>query len=244
VLLPALLAVACGSTESGGDAGPAAETTRSSTVEETQATAAMTYEPRLGEVLREFIQAAADGDAGGLWQLLSTESQARLGPTEDAFAGRFVSDFRDGLGTFAGTAAEIVVSGADPNGWGVAAIAGERVRQGKQEFAAYATALRLEAGEWRLELGAPIALKHLTGGSSDTLDVEVSAKSTIEAAGLWVDGQPLRASIQGTARDHFVVHAERLQLGSERHVAVIFARTSDAAAAGAFELSAPGAATT
>jgi hypothetical protein len=199
----------------------------------------MTYDPRLGEVLQEFVQAAADGDAGGLWELLSSGSRERLGPTQDEFAGRLLPDFRDGLGTFAGTNAEIVVSGADPNGWGVAAIAGEREREGRQEFAAYAAALRLEDGDWRLELGAPIALRHLTGGPPDTLEVEVSAETRIEAAGLWVDGQPLRASVRGTAPDRFIVHAERLQLGSERHVAVTFARTRDAAAAGAFELSAP-----
>lgn len=69
------------------------------------------------------------------------------------------------------------------------------------------------------------------------MDVEVGADAPLVAAGLWVDGKPLYAVVDGPATD-FVVHAERLQLGSGRHVGVVFARTDDSASAGGFLLSA------
>ena len=124
-------------------------------------------------------------------------------------------------------------------GWGVAAIAGDRVRDGQEEFATYAAALRVEDGEWRLELGAPIAITYLDESPTGTVDVEIEAGAPLEAAGLWVDGEPAQAVVQGTDLSHVVVHAEQVQTTADRPVGVVFARTSDQAQAGAFSLDAP-----
>jgi hypothetical protein len=242
----ALSATACGSgdaIETGpqttSDAAPATTQAAPATTDTpTKATAAMTYDAEPGEVLTRFVQAAADEDAAVMWQLLSSPSRERLGPTRAEFADTYVEGFRDGLGTFAGTDPEIVVSGADGQGWGIAAIAGDRVRDGQEEFATYAAALRVEDGEWRLELGAPIALKYLEDSPAGTVDVEVAADAPIEAAGLWVDGEPARAVVQGTDLSHFVVHAGQVQTTADRPVGVVFARTSEEAQAGAFSLDA------
>ena len=243
----ALSATACGSggaietgPQSTSEAPPAtSQTAPSTTKTPAKATAAMTYDAEPGEVLTRFVQAAADEDVAVMWELMSSPSRERLGPTRAEFADTYAEGFRDGLGTFAGTDPEIVVSGTDDEGWGVAAIAGDRVRDGQEEFATYAAALRVEDGEWRLELGAPIAITYLDESPTGTVDVEIEAGAPLEAAGLWVDGEPAQAVVQGTDLSHVVVHAEQVQTTADRPVGVVFARTSDQAQAGAFSLDAP-----
>ena len=87
-------------------------------------------------------------------------------------------------------------------------------------------------------LGAPIALKYLEDSPAGTVDVEIAADAPIEAAGLWVDGEPAQAVVQGTDLSHFVVHAGQVQTTADRPVGVVFARTSEEAQAGAFSLDA------
>jgi hypothetical protein len=247
VVVAALSATACGSedaaeTSAGTTAAATPATTEAPPAETdtpTKATAAMTFDAEPGEVLTRFVEAAADEDVATMWRLLSTPTRERLGPTRADFADEYLAGFRDGLGTFAGTDPEVVVSGADGNGWGVAALAGDRVRRGEQEFATYAAALRVEDGEWRLELGAPIRLRYLDRSPPGTVDVEIEAGNPIEAAGLWVAGEPTEAVVQGTDLSHFVVHAEQVPTTADRPVGVVFARTGDEAQAGAFALDEP-----
>jgi hypothetical protein len=206
--------------------------------DETKATAGMKQDPEPGAALLRFADAAGARNVDAVWDLLTQASRVRLGPSKEAFAEKYADRFRDGVGTFAGTDPEVVVTGSDGSGWGVAAIAGDRRRNDQQEFAAYGAALRLEDGAWRLELGAPITLRHLAGGSPNSLDLGIGTKEKVEAAGLWIDGYPLYAVVQGSGPDGFVVHAERLELNADRHVGVAFARAGNSASAGAFPVDA------
>ena len=78
-----------------------------------------------------------------------------------------------------------------------------------------------------------------TNSPAGTVDVEIEAGAPLEAAGLWVDGEPAQAVLQGTDLSHVLVHAEQVQTTAARPVGVVFARTSDQAQAGAFALDAP-----
>jgi hypothetical protein len=242
LLVTALLAAGCGADEQAAEPSPAPPppaATGEPPVDETKATAGMQHDPAPGRTLLRFVQAAAANDAATMWALLSTPSRERLGPTRAEFDARFATEFRDGVGTFADSPDLVMVTtGSDENGWGIAAVAGEREREGELEYAAYASALRMEGGRWRLELGAPIELRRLVDTPPATLEVQVAANDPVEAAGLWIDGEPLRASVRGDDAARFVIHAERLQLQHDRHVGVTFARTADTAAAGAFPLAA------
>jgi hypothetical protein len=202
----------------------------------TPATAGLTIDdPGPGEVLEAFVDAAAAGDLEAIWTLLSPASQERLGPTTEDFAERFGTGFQEGLGTFGGTPYEVVLSRRDELGWGVAGIAGIRTREGEEEFAAYGAAFRRDGDRWLLELGAPIELARLPDPPAGTLQVEMSADEALEAAGLWLDGEPLPAHLEGRRRD-FVVEAQLPAGAAATAVVVAFARTAAGATGGAFPL--------
>jgi hypothetical protein len=229
VMLPA-----CGSESPGAE--PPATTAATQEEDVTPATAGLTIDdPGPGQALEAFVEAAATGNPEAVWLLLTPESQERLGPTLAEFTERFGSGFREGVGTFAGTPYGTVLSRRDEEGWGVAAIAGNRVREGEQEFAAYGAALRLNGDRWLLELGAPIELTRLVDAPPGVIQVEMSANEVIEAAGLWLDGEPLPAHVEGQRGD-FVVEAELPPGASGTSVVVTFARIETAANAGAFPL--------
>ena len=163
-------------------------------------------------------------------------SRKQLGPTRADFARKYGEGFREGVGTFAGTPYETVISRRDDGGWGVAAIAGNRIRDGQEEFAAYGAAARHDGNRWLLELGAPLELKRLADAAPGTIAVEMSAGDPIEAAGLWIDGEALPADVEGQ-RDNFVVEGQLPGEPAADAVVVAFARTAAAASAGAFPLS-------
>jgi hypothetical protein len=232
----ALILTACGSKEPEATPAPPVTTQATQPEEGTLATAGLTInDPGPAEALEAFIAAAAAGDTEALWALLSPVSRQRLGPTEQEFARKFGDGFRDGVGSFAGTPYTVVLSARDEEGWGVAAIAGNRVRKGQEEFAAYGAAARLDGARWLLELGTPIELKRVLETPEGTLGVEMAANSVIEGAGLWLDGSPVTAQVEG-AKSHFVVAGRLPAASSNESVVVAFARTADTAGAGAFPL--------
>jgi hypothetical protein len=194
-------------------------------------------------VLSQFIEAAGAGDAEGMWSLLSVPSQTRLGPDVENFATGYVQAFQEGVGTFAGTPYEVVLAVETESGWGVAAVAGDRVKEGKEEYATYATALRREDGAWKLERDAPIALKRIEPEGTSTPEtlprivLRIEADSAIEEAGLWLDGKPLPANVLGTdARQISLEAVPRSKLEPGRHTIVVFARTGNDAVAGSSPL--------
>lgn len=238
-LLP--LAAACGGGSSGATSQPS---TAAATDQVTRPTAA----PDTGAALRRFVEAAGAGDAATVWSLLSTVSQERLGPTQEDFARRYTESFRTGVGTFAGTAYETVLAVEMPSGWGVAAIAGDRVRQGQDEYGTYAAALRFEDGAWKLELGDEVVLRSVSPAEDPTADrrppigVRIQAPAQVEEVGIWLDGQPLRGKASGTSpHDVTITGLPPGDLAPGQHVIVVFGRAGELAAAGStpFRVSLP-----
>jgi hypothetical protein len=237
VAVAVLLLAGCGSESPEAEPPATTQTTEEGGESDvTAATAGLTIDdPGPGEALQTFVEAAAAGNSEAIWLLLTPESQERLGPTLAEFAERFGNDFQEGVGTFSGSPYGVAISRRDEEGWGVAAIAGNRVREGEEEFATYGAAVRLDGDRWLLELGAPIELTRLVDAPPGVIQVEMSADDAIEAAGLWLDGEPLLAHVEGRRGD-FVVEAELPPDASGTSVVVTFARTATAAGAGAFPL--------
>ncbi len=231
LILVACIALAAGgcSGDGGGEAsadGPAA------------AKSLLRPAPEAEEVLEQFVQAADNGDVDTMWGLLSEESREALGPTLEAFASEHASGFQTGLGSFAGTGYEVVVSAETAGGWGVVAIAGPRRRGDADEYASYGAALRRKEGEWRLELGAPVAIRKIappeqTGDSLPRIEVGIEADVPIEEAGLWLDGALLDASVSGEPEDVLMVTTPEKALGAGWHVLVVFGSGGELANAGA-----------
>ena len=232
MLLPIVVAVAasCGG---GGSSEPSA---RSAT---TGTSALPTPAPETGRALSQFVDAAGAADGATMWSLLSRRSQGQLGPTQKDFTRKHVAKFQQGLGSFAGTPYRVVLAVDTASGWGVATVAGDRVRQGKQEFATYAAALRREGGAWKLELGDPVEVIQVKPGTGSIHDdqpeigIEVKAEAPIDEAGLWLDGKPLPATATGTdRRDVQVSGRPEAALEPGRHVVIVFGRSGDVATAG------------
>ena len=240
LLLLAALAVAPGACGGNEQPAPFGAQPPSATAEgETVPAPAPTPEPQVGLMLSRFTQAAADGDTAALWELLSSESRQRLGPTIEDFAQELGPKFQGGLGAFAGTDYELVLAVEMPSGWGVAAIAGVRERDGREEFATYAAAFRRESGEWKIELGAPLDLIRVKPEGTQTAEarpdivIRIDAATKIEEAGLWLDGEPLPAKGRSAdGREVVIAGQPDVALSPGNHVVVIFAESGDTANAG------------
>jgi hypothetical protein len=195
-------------------------------------------DPAVGEALRQFVGAAANGDIDAMWELLSAPSRAYFGGTPAEFAHEVGADLQRGLGSFAGRGFDTVLSVRTDSGFGVAAIAGPRVRDGREEYAAYGAALREENGAWRLELGAPVELAtnappRSTTERSPAIQFEVAADAAVDEAGVWLDGAALPSTAQGRANAVTVVTRPEAALAPGWHVLVVFGRAGDSATAGA-----------
>lgn len=228
----AALALAAGCSGGGVDGAAPAATATTAPPEQFQADGAV------GEALRRFVEAAAAGDADAMWALLSAGSREQLGPTRAEFSEELASDLERGLGSFGGTPYETVLSVTTGSGWGVAAVAGGRVRGGDAEYAAYGAALRLEDGEWRVHLGDPIDIVNNEPGQTTAdrrprVQFELSAEAPVDEAGVWLDGAPLPATAGGTPDAVTIVATPDAPLAPGWHVLVLFGRAGDEATAGA-----------
>jgi hypothetical protein len=196
--------------------------------------------PEVGAALQSFVEAAGSGDGARMWTLLATETQKRLGPSEKEFERRYGKDFRTGVGSFAGTGYRVVLSVETESGWGVAAVAGDRVRQGKSEYAAYGVALREEGDGWKLVLGEPVRIENVSPAALTTperrpeIGVRIRSSAPVDEAGIWLDGDPLPAKVvAASGRDVSVEATPGHPLAPGWHVVVVLGRAGEAAAAGA-----------
>ncbi len=174
-----------------------------------------------------------------MWNLLSAETQQRLGPTEADFAKAYGPRFETGVGAFAGTDYKLVLATEMPTGWGVAAIAGMRELNGKESFGTYAVALRREGGDWKIELGAPLDLirerpkNGAATGAQPEIAIRLKADNPIDLAGLWLDGKPLPAQGRSTDLKEIVLTAKPdSPLSDGNHVVVVFGESGGIANAG------------
>ena len=119
----AFLCLALGLSACGG--GGSGEATTHQQAAGTTTTSKPRDDPEVAGALDLFVQAAGRGDAETMWGLLSRQSRSLLGPTLAKFEQEYADGFEDGLGSFATTDYDVVLSQVTPSGWGIAAIAGD-----------------------------------------------------------------------------------------------------------------------
>jgi hypothetical protein len=186
---------------------------------------------RPGVVLRDFVRAAARRDAPRMWQRLSVPTRRRLGPTLDRFRGDAARALELELASL-GRRHELILSQTITSTFAVAAVG-----RGAE---AYAAALRLENGLWRVELGSPVRIRPLRPKPAETvprrtqLAAEVAAGATIVEAGLWLDGVAFPTRGGGATPSELTMFGEASALSAGAHSVVAFASTGANAAARAW----------
>lgn len=229
-LLAALALAGCGG---GGEIAPETAATTTSPVR--------TYpeEPAAGELLTRFVDAAARGDTGALFSMLTARAQQVYGPTAEAFAKEFGKDLTDGVGAFRREGAfEVALSVQATPDWAVAAIAGHITHEGQTEYGAYGLPARKEGGAWKLELGGSVGFnpispdEQLTTDSTPQIATELDANEPILESEIWVDRTPIGAIV---SPDSLLMNGEvTVPIPPGRHTAVTFAATESSAGVNAF----------
>lgn len=182
-----------------------------------------------GEALDAFIEAAAAADTQAMWELLTERSRERLGPSIAEFRAGAGARLAERLASLAAANAGPVLSERITLDVGVAAVAGPG--------AAFAAAVRLEEGEWLLELGAPIRIRPLRPDPGETVHTrtqvaaEFKAPSAILEAGLWIDGRAVPARGGGVSPSYLTVFAEVRELRAGAHSTVAFVLAGEDAGA-------------
>jgi hypothetical protein len=186
---------------------------------------------RPGVVLRDFVRAAARRNERRMWQRLSAPTRRRLGPTLARFRGDAARSLELELAAL-GRRHELILSQTITSRFAVAAVA-----RGSE---AYAAALRLENGLWRVELGSPVRIRPLRPKTGETvprrtqLAAEVTAEATIVEAGLWLDGLAFPTRGGGAIPSELTMFGEASALSAGAHSVVAFASTGANAAARAW----------
>lgn len=200
-------------------------------------TGAGSLSPQAAVFIRLFVEAAGAGKADALWDLLSRQSRQHFGPTFADFENGAATSLEEGVGSFAGTDYGVILAVTTPGGWGVAAVAGQRVAEGQREFASYAVALRPVRDTFRIELGGPVELTPLVQGSQplaagDRVSFGARAPGPIDHAALWVDGRPVDTLAAGSDPTQVVVAGRPSDpLVPGPHVGIAFAQSGDEATA-------------
>jgi hypothetical protein len=184
-----------------------------------------------------FVAAAHAGRADAMWSMLSTASKQRLGPTLARFRTRGAKRLAADIGSF--RRYEVIVSERVTPEFGLVAIDGSRVVEGKRLRDVYATALRLEGDKWKLELGGPVQVRAVGPDPRAHEDVvgqiaaAVSGEGGTGTAVIYVDGQAEHPKVYGTASNSTVVVNYEPALDPGRHTVVVFGSVGrDAAATG------------
>lgn len=192
---------------------------------------------RPGVVLRDFVRAAARQDEGRLWERLSAPTRQRLGPTLSAFRRGAAPVLEQELASL-GRRHELLLSQTITPTFAVAAVG----RAAK----AYAAALRLENGLWRVELGSPVRIEPLRPKPGETvarrtqLAAEVKAGTPIVEAGLWLDGLAFPSRGGGPTPNALTMFGETSALAGGTHFVIAFASTQANASARAWAFRAGG----
>ena len=220
VLLLLPLAAACGGSD------------KNSTPETSTAAAA---DPGKAAIVALF-QAASKDDRKALWNLLSKESQQRLGG-HDRFESQGAEAMELALVPFASKDLMPFISQNISPQWGVVAI-----RSGAK---ALAFPLRSENGAWKIETPGPLVFRILApqpGSNSSVSQVAVEAHSpgVVEDAIVWVDGKLVRPTLAPT-RGRATVFANLANpLPRGTHIAVVYAEEGADASAQAWTFNASG----
>jgi hypothetical protein len=192
---------------------------------------------RPGVALRDFVRATARRDEDRMWDRLSMPTRQRLGPTLTEFRRRAARGLERELAPL-GRRHALLLSETITASFAVAAV-GRANR-------AYAAALRLEDGLWRIELGSPVRIDPLRPKPGETvarrtqLAAEVSAGTPIVEAGLWLDGVAFPSRGGGPSPNALTMFGETSALEPGPHFAVAFASTQSNASAHAWAFRAGG----
>lgn len=217
-----MLAVAAAVAGCGGDGEPSATTPPTETVA-----------PDPGrEVVGTLVAAADEGDTKTMWELLSAGSQRRYGPTLEEFEEGLAPTLRESLAPFAG--GELPVEVSENIGGGVGLVALSRGDD------AWATALRREGPQWRVDLPGRLRISvsgpppGSRGKFVNQIGIEVTGRAGAGTALLYLDGVTLDAEVYPgpTSATVFANFASGIEPGL--HTAVAFATSGDEAAATAW----------
>ncbi len=185
--------------------------------------------PEPGETLDAFVTAAAANDTKAMWLLLTARSRARLGPSLSAFRRGAGAKLVARIAPLAAPAVSRVLSERITLDVAVAAVAAPD--------AAFAAALRLENGNWLIELGGPIRIRALVPDPGESVAAlvhvaaEFKAPTAISEAGLWLDGRAVPAKGGGVSASYLTVFGEAGELAFGAHSMVAFVVAGDEAAA-------------
>jgi hypothetical protein len=189
------------------------------------------------DAIDAFVAAARAGRTDAMWSMLSTASQRRLGPTLARFRARRATRLAEDLGSFGRY--DLIVSERITPEFGVVAIDGPRVVEGKRVRDVYAVALRLEGTQWKLELGGPVHVRPIgpDPGARERIVAQIAAAVSGKGGGgtavVYVDGQAESPKIYGTATNSTVVVDYEPPLDRGRHTVVVFGAVGrDASATG------------
>jgi hypothetical protein len=229
---------------SGGDGdagGGAAATTTAAGQTGTGASAGLPREqygqadPQFGRLLLRFTRAAQGGDARAMWNLLTSATQASIGPSLTEFRNQSALELRQGLGSIAPTAK--VILSQRLGDFGVGAIAGDREAEGGSEYFAYGAAFMQEEGAWKIELGGVI----VTGLKPEPLAkvepqpqvaADIGAGGELNRVLMWLDGEPFVAAEEDATPFAAQLRGKPEQpLEAGRHEVVVFAEAGLTASA-------------
>jgi len=216
VVLVPLVAAACG----GGG-------------KKTTTTSAAPADPGRAAVVA-LLHAAVHRDTKALWNLLSTESQKRLGPYA-TFAAQGAAAVEKSLVPFERKTLSPFISQSMSQQFGIVA-----VRSGAR---ALAFPLRRENGAWRIETPGPVTIS-ISGpqpgstGLVAQIGIEIHAPTSPDDGVLWVDGSAVQSQSYAAAKSATVFANLSQALTPGAHIAVAYAEAGNNASAVAWTFTA------
>jgi hypothetical protein len=174
------------------------------------------------------LHSAQVSDARGIWNLLSTPSQQRLGPTYAAFAAHVAPQIEQVLKPFESANVTPFISQSMSQLFGIVAI-----RSGAR---ALAFPLRGENGAWKIETPGPIAIRVLgpqpgSTGAVAQIGAEVRSPGVLGDAVVFVDGQAVRPTLVPSKGNATVFANLKQALSPGTHIAVVYAEEGKNASA-------------
>jgi hypothetical protein len=190
------------------------------------------------DAIDAFVAAAHAGKADAMWSMLSTATRRRWGPPA-RFRNGTAIELAEGVGSFGNGAYKVIVSERITPEFGVVAIDGSRLAEGRREREVYAAALRLEGEQWKLELGGPVRVRAVgpDPGARERVVAQIAAAVSGKDGGgtavVYVDGLTENPKVYGTPSNSTLVVNYEPALDRGRHTVVVFGAVGrDASATG------------
>jgi hypothetical protein len=190
------------------------------------------------DAIDAFVAAAHAGKADAMWSMLSTATKRRWGPLK-RFRNGTAIELAEGVGSFGNGSYKVIVSERITPEFGVVAIDGSRLAEGRREREVYAAALRLEGEQWTLELGGPVNVRAVgpDPGAHERIVAQIAAAVSGKGGGgtavVYVDGLTENPKVYGTPSNSTLVVNYEPALDRGRHTVVVFGSVGrDASATG------------